>query len=155
MFFEFNIKGRLKIFQTTFIETNKYCFVNIDREMSEMTTYTAPRFMNSAFNCPHCGAYAHMEWIGIYQDHGYNDITDLPYECALCLHCTQISLWKSPEGSMLYPDVGPAPLPTEDMPEDVKKDYEEAARIFIKSPRGAAALFAKIMYSLGRKREKH
>ena len=26
------------------------------------------------------------------------------------------------------------------MPEDVKKDYQEAARIFIKSPRGAAAL---------------
>ena len=28
---------------------------------------------------------------------------------------------------------GSAPLPAEDMPEDVKKDYEEAARIFIKS----------------------
>ena len=41
---------------------------------------------------------------------------------------------------MLYPDFGSAPLPSEDMPEDVKKDYEEAARIFIKSPRGAAAL---------------
>lgn len=41
---------------------------------------------------------------------------------------------------MLYPDFGSTPLPAEDMPEDVKKDYEEAARIFIKSPRGAAAL---------------
>ena len=41
---------------------------------------------------------------------------------------------------MLYPDFGSAPLPAEDMPEDGKKDYEEAARIFIKSPRGAAAL---------------
>ena len=41
---------------------------------------------------------------------------------------------------MLYPDFGATPLPSEDMPEDVKKDYEEAARIFIKSPRGAAAL---------------
>ena len=108
--------------------------------MSEMTKYTAPEFKKEAFNCPHCGAYAHMEWISIYQDHGYNDITDLPYECGLCLHCTQISLWKSSEGSMLYPDFGSAPLPAEDMPEDVKKDYEEAARIFIKSPRGAAAL---------------
>ncbi|WP_301912167.1 hypothetical protein [Neisseria viridiae] len=60
MFFEFTIKGRLKIFQTTFIETNKYCFVNIDREMSEMTAYTAPEFYKKAFNCPHCGAFAHM-----------------------------------------------------------------------------------------------
>ena len=41
---------------------------------------------------------------------------------------------------MLYPDFGSAPLPAEDMPEDVKKDYEEAAQIFAKSPRGAAAL---------------
>ena len=138
--FKFTLKGRLKIFQTAFIEINKYCFVTIDREVSEMTAYTAPEFKKEAFNCPHCGAYAHMEWIDIYQNHGYNDITDLPYECALCQHCTQISLWKFPEGSMLYPDFGSTPLPAEDMPEDVKKDYEEAARIFIKSPRGAAAL---------------
>lgn len=120
-----------------------------------MTTYTAPKFKEAAFNCPHCGAYAHMEWIGIYQDHGYNNITDLPYECALCLHCTQISLWKFPEGSMLYPDFGSTPLPAEDMPEDVKKDYEEAARIFIKSPRGAAALLRlglqKLCIHLGEK----
>ena len=120
-----------------------------------MTKYKAPEFWKAAFNCPHCGAYAHMEWIGIYQDHGYNDITDLPYKCALCLHCTQISLWKSPEGSMLYPDFGSAPLPAEDMPEDVKKDYEEAARIFIKSPRGAAALLRlglqKLCIHLGEK----
>ena len=41
---------------------------------------------------------------------------------------------------MLYPDFGATPPPAEDMPEDVKKDYEEAAQIFAKSPRGAAAL---------------
>ena len=143
-FVKFTIKGRLKIFQTAFIEINKYCFVNIDREMSEMTKHTAPEFHKKAFNCPHCGAFAHMEWIDIYQDYGYNNITELPYECALCSHCKQISLWKPSEdsslGEMLYPDFGSAPLPAEDMPEDVKKDYEEAARIFIKSPRGAAAL---------------
>ena len=109
-----------------------------------MTTYTAPKFKEAAFNCPHCGAYAHMEWIGIYQNHKYPDLTAIPYKCALCPHCKQISLWKSFEdfflGEMLYPDFGSTPLPAEDMPEDVKKDYEEAARIFIKSPRGAAAL---------------
>ena len=56
---------------------------------------------------------------------------------------------------MLYPDFGSAPLPAEDMPEDVKKDYEEAARIFIKSPRGAAALLRlglqKLCIHLGEK----
>jgi hypothetical protein len=109
--------------------------------MSEMTTYTAPKFMKSAFNCPHCGAFAHMKWQS--KDH-------FVYYQAICDHCKEYSLWRvteiSPngftvgEGSMLYPDFDSAPLPAEDMPEDVKKDYEEAAQIFIKSPRGAAAL---------------
>ena len=107
-----------------------------------MTTYTAPKFMNSAFNCPHCGAYAHMKWVSNEPNVYYR---------AICAHCRQYSLWRVPkmdsdgfniakEGEMLYPDFGSAPLPSEDMPEDVKKDYEEAAQIFIKSPRGAAAL---------------
>ena len=108
-----------------------------------MTTYTAPEFQDSAFNCPHCGAYAHMEWTT--RDY-------LVYYQAICAHCEEYSLWRvtrtnfdgfqysADEGEMLYPDFGSAPLPAEDMPEDVKKDYEEAAQIFAKSPRGAAAL---------------
>ena len=106
-----------------------------------MTKYTAPEFGKAAFNCPHCGAYAHMKWIT--QD-------CLVYYQAICAHCEEYSLWRvtqiapngfiAEEGEMLYPDFGSAPLPSEDMPEDVKNDYEEAARIFIKSPRGAAAL---------------
>lgn len=106
-----------------------------------MTKYTAPEFGKAAFNCPHCGAYAHMKWIT--QD-------CLVYYQAICAHCEQYSFWRvtqiapngfiAEEGEMLYPDFGSAPLPAEDMPEDVKKDYQEAARIFIKSPRGAAAL---------------
>jgi len=139
--FKFTLKGRLKIFQTAFIETNKYCFVNIDREMSEMTKYTAPYFYKDAFNCPHCGAFAHMRWTSYEPDVYYR---------AICAHCKQYSFWlvtgtnltglELRKGEILYPDFGSAPLPAEDMPEDVKKDYEEAARIFIKSPRGAAAL---------------
>ena len=111
-----------------------------------MTKYTAPEFGKAAFNCPHCGAYAHMEWFEIKKYYGPLNIHPLPntYKYALCSHCKQISLWKPFEdsalGEMLYPDFGSTPLPAEDMPEDVKKDYEEAARIFIKSPRGAAAL---------------
>ena len=140
-YWKFTIKGRLKSFQTTFIETNRYCFVNIDREMAEMTKYTAPDFDKDAFNCPHCGAFAHMKWVS----HEPN-----VYYQAICAHCKQYSFWRVTEtdftglkprkGEILYPDFGSAPLPAEDMPEDVKKDYEEAARIFAKSPRGAAAL---------------
>ncbi len=110
-----------------------------------MTKYTAPEFWKAAFNCPHCGAFAHMRWLSQ---------NTLVYYQAICDHCKEYSLWRVTKindsgvnngsmvsiGTMLYPDFGSAPLPAEDMPEDVKKDYEEAARIFIKSPRGAAAL---------------
>lgn len=41
---------------------------------------------------------------------------------------------------MVYPDRGSAPDPHPDMPDNVQADYEEAARIYTKSPRGAAAL---------------
>ncbi len=43
-------------------------------------------------------------------------------------------------GVMIYPDSSIAPEADVDMPADVKRDYEEAARIFSRSPRGAAAL---------------
>ncbi|WP_070865515.1 DUF4145 domain-containing protein [Neisseria mucosa] len=110
-----------------------------------MTKYTAPYFYKDAFNCPHCGVFAHMKWVS-YEPNVY-------YK-AICAHCKKDSFWRITQingsasnngfmvniGTMLYPDFCSAPLPAEDMPEDVKKDYEEAARIFIKSPRGAAAL---------------
>lgn len=44
------------------------------------------------------------------------------------------------EAELIYPDNGSVALPEADMPEDVKTDYIEAARIFSRSPRGAAAL---------------
>ena len=110
-----------------------------------MTKYTAPYFHRDAFNCPHCGAFAHMQWVSYEPNIYYR---------AICSHCKKYSLWRVIKingsgvnngsmvgiGTMLYPDFGSAPLPAEDMPEDVKKDYGEAAQIFIKSPRGAAAL---------------
>lgn len=121
-----------------------------------MTAYTAPEFYKKAFNCPHCGAFAHMRWLSQ---------NTLVYYQVICDHCEEYSLWRvtetgvnssSPQkGEMLYPDFGSAPLPSEDMPENVKKDYEEAARIFIKSPRGAAALLRlglqKLCIHLGEK----
>lgn len=41
---------------------------------------------------------------------------------------------------MMFPDIGSAPLPNQDLPPDALTDYEEAQSILSKSPRGAAAL---------------
>ncbi len=41
---------------------------------------------------------------------------------------------------MIYPNSGTAPMPSPDMPNDIRLDYEEARSIVSQSPRGAAAL---------------
>jgi len=110
--------------------------------------YIEPQISKSAFHCPLCGTFAHMRWFGFGRNH-----SPRPYTEAECSHCEQSSLWRIEEtaenedghivpsrGTMLFPDTGIAPLPELDMPDDVKVDYEEAARISAKSPRGAAAL---------------
>lgn len=118
------------------------------------SSYVAPQFKQDAFHCPLCGAYAKMDW---------SSSEPKIYMRACCQHCNRNSLWRvtkydlSPyghgsirplEATMLYPDFGSAPLPEFDMPEDVKKDYEEAARIFSRSPRGAAALLRLALQKL-------
>jgi|SRR5579863_6848233 len=56
---------------------------------------------------------------------------------------------------MVYPDSGTAPFPHDEMPADVKPDFEEARSIVTKSPRGAAALLRlaiqKLMPHVGEK----
>ncbi len=59
-------------------------------------------------------------------------------ELALCARCKKYSIWV--DGQMVYPNMLTAPLPIEEMPESVKKLYNEAREISGKSPRGACAL---------------
>lgn len=110
--------------------------------------YVQPQISRSAFHCPLCGTYAHIKWFQFGRHHAMR-----PYTEAECSHCGESSLWRiekttenaggyliPTQGTMLFPDTGIAPLPESDMPHDVKLDYEEAAKISAKSPRGAAAL---------------
>jgi len=82
--------------------------------------YTAPSFRVNAFNCPKCGAYAHMLWTRLFAMP--REVTE--YWMAKCTHCPESSLWRqygdhsSDDGEMLYPDNGNTELPSEDMPED-------------------------------------
>ncbi len=103
-----------------------------------MIPYKAPKFKETAFNCPNCGAYANQIWFNssYYTSAGYrnNEVVDFCY----CAHCSNFSLWHN--RLMIYPNSGSAPLPNSDLPKDIKDDYEEARSIVSLSPRGAAAL---------------
>jgi predicted RNA-binding Zn-ribbon protein involved in translation (DUF1610 family) len=101
-----------------------------------MIPYTPPTFDKSAFNCPHCGAYANQFWSEGYSNDKFKKIENFKY--STCNHCGQNILWYNQK--MVFPDTGGAPMPNNDLPDEIKLDYEEARTILNKSPRGAAAL---------------
>lgn len=55
-----------------------------------------------------------------------------------CFNCKDVSLWIFDR--LVYPQAGDAPPPNPDMPQEIRRDYDEASSIIEKSPRGAAAL---------------
>jgi len=116
--------------------------------------YAPPAIDVKAFNCPLCHAYARQFWTGLgwLDGRGYlNPIDGL--NASQCYHCEQWLYWF--DGRIVLPDVSAAPAANEDLNEDIKADYQEAASIASKSPRGAAALLRlciqKLCAQLGEK----
>lgn len=104
----------------------------------------APEFKKESFNCPDCNAFAHMKWTLIRSvDYFYK------LHSATCSCCKEESLWISRLGrtannvlynKMISPHQSFSVLPHQDMPEDIKIDFNEAREVFNNSPRAAAAL---------------
>ena len=57
---------------------------------------------------------------------------------ARCYSCNEYSIWTS--GRMIYPDYENEIQPSPDLPDEIKLDFLEAAKILNTSPRGSAAL---------------
>ena len=142
--------------------------------------FKEPKFNTTPFTCQHCQAIAQMNFIipseikqNVYfylQDikakyslgedarnrmNNIEYITDI-YEkfansFAICQNCKKISIWLNEK--MIYPKPRLTPPPNEDLPEEIKADYEEASLIVQDSPRGACALLLlalqKLMIYLG------
>jgi hypothetical protein len=143
-----------------------------------MDEYIAPRFKAEGFHCPHCETYAHQKWdrIIMYQipqefkgvsyipppiaspkinpPHGI--AIDKPSEttskdqleahASVCSKCLQFALWVG--GNLVYPSPSSAPLPSKDMPSDVKEDYLEARKLVDMSPRSAESLLRLALQKL-------
>lgn len=97
--------------------------------------YSPPYLNGDAFNCPNCKAYANQLWSKQRNEQGQ---IILPLCTAKCTRCNDCSVWWY--GDLLYPLTSPVEAPSNDLPTEVRRDYEEAAQIVKKSPRAAAAL---------------
>lgn len=118
------------------------------------TPYTPPEFLKDAFNCPHCNAFAHHHWDRIYiHQHTLSGPLGKDHCVATCARCSRFSIWI--DRKLVHPVSSIAPLPIEDMPDDVKGDYNEAREVLNSSPRAAVALLRlalqKLMHHLGEK----
>jgi len=112
-----------------------------------MPNQNDPEFKKKVFSCPHCHVSSTQTWYPIFRHHSerisaglYNKVqTQVSELCIIiCTNCNEHTLWYNKK--ILFPITPPAPLPHQDIPDNVKEDYLEAREIVDKSPRAAAAL---------------
>ena len=137
--------------------------------------YFPPEHAKGQFHCPICDVYAKQKWshlnaIGdcytkrnqfngvIYQSNIFGLATKSGFlledwTISLCEHCNGMAVWF--EMKMIYPKKISVEKPNNDLNEDIKKDYLEAANILNDSPRSAAAILRlslqKLCKQLGEK----
>ena len=131
-----------------------------------MPNHTPPSITETAFDCPNCKTFSRQRWYQILaHDFGsqkapvidermpayaasapshnslgllYGTLFLGNAHIAKCDKCDQFSYWIGCR--LIYPLNGTAPPPNPDLPDEIRKDYEEASSILELSPRGAAAL---------------
>lgn len=119
------------------------------------TPFSPPQRTEDGYNCPHCGAFAEQRQAALlfqYAD-GSGRHEQRTWLARTCTRCREHSVWNGEV--LVYPDSNPAPPPNADLSDDIRRDYDEAAAIVSRSPRGAAALLRlaiqKIAIELGGK----
>lgn len=104
--------------------------------------YVLPALGKEAFNCPNCHVYAKQKWFhlrGTQNEKGYGlQFDDERFLISHCEHCGYPTIWFGEQ--VVFPLTSSAEPPNPDLPEQIKRDYDEARTISNLSPRGAAAL---------------
>ena len=112
-----------------------------------MEEHHPPAYKKEAFHCPHCHTYAHHTWDTMRRGTANRWFPN--WRASICTRCNNHTIWTEDE-EMVYPRTTIAPEPSEDMPEDVMVDYQEAQHVVEDSPRAAAALLRLAMEKLAR-----
>ena len=129
-----------------------------------------PSLSRTAFNCPYCDVLTTQTWHLLYADSlpsgrspsgepwtdpsvhfqqggGYVSGRRLySLFASQCFDCRRISVWI--DSKIVHPQRGEAPPANPDLPEDIRRDYDEASSILSLSPRGAAALLRLALQKL-------
>lgn len=105
--------------------------------------YYPPKAYQSQFHCPQCNVYAVQHWgsVEVVRRHTYDNLgSRLPqeYRISRCSHCDKYILWH--KDTMAYPRITAVESPSEDLTDEIKELYSEAALILNDSPRASAAL---------------
>ena len=74
------------------------------------------------------------------------DFIPIDFAVSTCTSCNDISLWVSQE--MVYPKKTALPPPNQDMDDKISELYQEAATIYMDSPKGSAALLRLALQNL-------
>ncbi len=119
--------------------------------------YFPPEYKSTAFNCPYCSAYAKQTWMYIlpaYDKSGNKYRVEsisiilkeknlsVDVEVSFCSRCSQPTFWLSDPDmpKIMYPATRTSPPANDDLDDNIKKIYNEAADIANLSPRAACAL---------------
>lgn len=106
------------------------------------TQYIPPKLQEKAFNCPRCRVFAKQDWYFLSaassRDGFGTQYQNLEFVLSNCSSCSEPTIWHGEK--LIYPLHSVAEAPSQDLPENIRADFEEARIIASLSPRGAAAL---------------
>lgn len=115
-----------------------------------------PEYLDQKFHCVRCNVYAKQFWSTLKTDYRTKSSgpiavpvlktknplhnTELPesYVVSKCDHCNEFTVWH--DSKIIFPRSTSVEVPNEDLTEEIKVLYNEAATILNDSPRAAAAL---------------
>ncbi|MBR2648047.1 MAG: DUF4145 domain-containing protein [Sediminibacterium sp.] len=122
-----------------------------------MAQHIIPKFDETAFNCPRCGAYANQSW---YLGSAYDKERAETYGQTLpkgtidefafsnCTHCNEISVWLRGKKTLIYPKITTRAFDLTEVPNHLADDYEEACLVLADSPKASSALSRRCLQSI-------